>query len=115
MKKKQALLITVASLMTLGALAACTPGGGKTTSSGDSTPISVEPVEEYSFTASVKKNLNVGDVAQIDIEETNPGEAPRSFKYTSKNPEVATVNETGLVTAVAKGTATITINEDTHF
>ena len=110
MKKKHALIITIAALMSVGALIGCqqnNPSNSTDTSSS-------EPIVGYSFTATVKKNLNVGEVAQINIEETNPGEEPRSFKYISKNPEIATVNETGLVTAVAKGSATITINEETH-
>lgn len=110
MKKKHALIITIAALMSVGALIGCqqnNPSNSTDTSSS-------EPIVGYSFTATVKKNLNVGEVAQINIEETNPGEAPRSFKYISKNPEIATVNETGLVTAVAKGSTTITINEETN-
>ena len=109
MKKKHALIITIAALMSVGALIGCqqNPSNSIDTSSS-------EPIGGYSFAATVKKNLNVGEVAQINIEETNPGEEPRSFKYISKNPEIATVNETGLVTAVAKGSATITINEETH-
>ena len=114
MKKKHALIITVASLLSLGALIGCNPGGNTSTGPDATSTSDTQPVEDYSFTASVRKNLNVGETAQINIEETNPGEAPRSFKYISKNPEIASVNETGLVTAVAKGQTTITINEETH-
>ena len=114
MKKKHALIITVASLLSLGALIGCNPGGNTTSGPDTTSTPDTQPVEDYSFTATERKNLNVGETAQINIEETNPGEAPRSFKYISKNPEIASVNETGLVTAVAKGQTTITINEETH-
>ena len=116
MKKKHALIFAIASLMSLGALIGCNPHGKTDVPNSGTDSNEPGPVipEEYSFTASVKKNLNVGETAQIQISETNAGEAKRSFKYTAKNPEIATVNETGLVTAVAKGTASFTINEETH-
>lgn len=58
--------------------------------------LTVEPVEEFA----------VGQTAQINA-TTVPGGA--AFTYSSDNPAVATVSQTGLITAVCNGSANITV------
>lgn len=51
-------------------------------------------------------SLKSGDSVQFEIEVT-PSNANRAFKWKSSNPAIAKVSNTGLVTAVAPGTAKI--------
>ena len=53
--------------------------------------------------------LNPNDTKQLSVTvDATPASADKSVTWTSSNPSVATVSESGLVTAVAQGTATIT-------
>ncbi|MCL2077322.1 MAG: Ig-like domain-containing protein [Oscillospiraceae bacterium] len=53
-------------------------------------------------------NLKVGDTLQLGA-ALNPSDSTDSVKYNSNTTSVATVNSSGLVTAKAKGTATVTV------
>lgn len=64
-----------------------------------------------------KTELKQGETTQLVV-ETNPSRVTEELnvKYTSSNPDVAKVDEeTGLVTAVAPGTATITVVVNDEF
>lgn len=54
------------------------------------------------------KTLYVGDSYQIQA-EVRSDHPDKSLTYTSNNPQVATVNESGVVSAINKGDATITV------
>lgn len=76
-------------------------------------PLNVEEVKSLTYVnglniAEMSKNLYVGDSYQIQAEliSENPD---KTLTYTSSNPLVATVDENGLVTAINKGNATITV------
>lgn len=56
-----------------------------------------------------RKTLNVGDKFEIKV-TTEPASMKNELVWTSSNPEVATVDEKGVVEALHKGTADITIS-----
>ncbi len=60
-----------------------------------------------------KKTLNVGETLQLEV-TANPPSLLDNLTWTSSNPDVATVDENGNVTAVKPGTTTITasVGED---
>lgn len=66
-------------------------------------PIVVAAVEVTPATLS----LEVGDTSDLEVVVT-PAGASQQVAWTSSDPAIATVSETGLVTALAAGTATIT-------
>ena len=68
--------------------------------------IDVNVLKEISLPASVV--LGVGATYQLEATRT-PDYAPYTFKWTSSNTAVATVNNEGLVTGMSPGTATITL------
>jgi len=70
--------------------------------------ISTLPVFNGISVAESTKNLSTGDTYQINatIQSDN---ADKTLAYQSGNTQVATVSETGLVTAKGKGTAVITV------
>ncbi|GIW26157.1 Ig-like domain-containing protein [Meiothermus sp.] len=84
-------------LLTALFLAACGPAGGPTINSIEVTPPSASKQvgQTQQFTA-VAKDASGNTISGV------------TFTWTSSNPSVATVNSSGLATAVAAGTATIT-------
>ena len=127
MKKKYVFSLLIAGLV--GTLVACqqpsTPTGssstdpiasstpsGDSSAAGGSSSTSEEP-KKFSFSAYAPKSLNKGEKFTIEISEVNkPDDMTTSYKYSVDHPEFATVNEnTGLITAVAKGAVIITIRE----
>ena len=54
------------------------------------------------------KKMEVNQTAQLTA-TVNPADTTEKVQWTSSNTDVATVNDTGLVTAKATGTATITV------
>ncbi len=66
------------------------------------------------ITVDKELTLNVGGTHQLNpqIQPANANESV-TYTYTSARPEVATVSESGLVRAVAPGTATITVKTNT--
>lgn len=56
-------------------------------------------------------NLEADDTRQLNA-TVEPSTAKQDVTFTSDNDEVATVNSSGLVTAVAEGEATITVTAD---
>lgn len=76
--------------------------------------IGYTPVTEVDATAEANE-IEIGETTQITAEVTPEGASFDALTYTSSNEEVATVDENGLVTAVAEGEAVITVaaeNED---
>lgn len=53
-------------------------------------------------------NLNVGDISNVTATVETSGDVSYNLQYTSSNTSVATVDNSGKVTAVAPGSATIT-------
>ena len=58
--------------------------------------------------SSTSKKMEVNQTAQLTATVT-PADATEKVQWTSSNTDVATVNDTGLVTAKASGTVTITV------
>ena len=58
--------------------------------------------------SSTSKKMEVNQTAQLTATVT-PADATEKVQWTSSNTDVATVNDTGLITAKATGTATITV------
>jgi uncharacterized protein YjdB len=76
--------------------------------------IGYTPVTEVDATAEANE-IEIGETTQITAEVTPEGASFDALTYTSSNEEVATVDENGLVTAVAEGDVVITVaaeNED---
>lgn len=91
MKKIKTALIALSCLFLVGGgLTACNPE--------DPTPI-------VTITNGESVTLEVGETLQLDVTLEHSDE---DITYISSNTSVATVNDTGLITAVAKGEATIT-------
>lgn len=91
MKKIKTALIALSCLFLVGGgLTACNPE--------DPTPI-------VTISNGETATLEVGETLQLNVTKEHTDDA---ITYTSSNTEVATVSDTGLVTAVAKGEATIT-------
>lgn len=91
MKKIKTALIALSCLFLVGGgLTACNPE--------DPTPI-------VTISNGETATLEVGETLQLNVTKEHTDDA---ITYTSSNNEVATVSDTGLVTAVAKGEATIT-------
>ncbi|MBO5371484.1 MAG: Ig-like domain-containing protein [Lachnospiraceae bacterium] len=59
--------------------------------------------------APTAKELGIGETVQLSAAVVPANATNTAVTYTSSNPAVATVNEAGLVTAKAAGTATITV------
>lgn len=117
MKKKFALVLALAGLMTFGSLAACdnnksTPAGNSNSASSiDGGSVSSVENDNFNFTATCPATINVGETAEITINEQNANPAiTRSYSYSSSNTAVATVAN-GIISALAKGDAKITIRE----
>lgn len=72
----------------------------------DSFTLEVKPVERIELRYEGNGVLSVGET--LDIEATYSGESTESIAFESSNTDVATVDATGKVTAVAKGEVTIT-------
>ncbi len=72
-------------------------GGGEVTKTDRELSVTVE-----------KSELYVEDMTQINVSDNASGDSP-VYSYESSNTSVATVSDTGLITAVGEGTATITV------
>ena len=142
MKNKLPLSLLVIGLMSFGALVGCNkektssagasvdpassvPAGESQTSvnPGSSTPVtpssnpgSSTPAAQFSFSVALQSgavSLNKGQTDVIEITESNNNGTARVYSYQSNNTDVLTVSDAGVVTAVAKGTARITVREST--
>lgn len=56
-----------------------------------------------------KTNLVMGETVQINASVSPSAVSDKTLKYTSSDPYAATVSDTGLITALAKGFTTITV------
>lgn len=103
MKKNKLLHALVAFSLMLGfGLAACN-GGGDGNSSQQSSQAAQEKI---TITAEGgKKTLILGETVKLTA-------SVESVTWESKNPEVATVDQTGLVTSVSKGSASISATKE---
>ena len=74
-----------------------------------------EVYEEFSFYAMLAngaKTLNKGDELNITISESGgPKNVSRSYTYVSDHPDIATVNEYGVITALKEGNVRISVTE----
>ena len=91
MKKIKTALIALSCLFLVG--------GGLTACNSE------EPTPIVTITNGESATLEVGETLQLNVTLEHSDE---DIIYTSSNTSVATVNDTGLITAVAKGEATIT-------
>ncbi len=100
MKKILAVLLTIA--MCLGTLAGCVPGSGEQ-------PTEPKEVAVEKITLAAQSTaIAVGETTQLTASVTPANATNKTVTYTSSDVAVATVSETGLVTAVSAGTVTIT-------
>ena len=76
----------------------------------------------FTLTVTGSTSLSPGDTASLTVTATRNGESvvstdehPLTYSWTTSNENAVTVDDTGLVTAIAEGTATITVtlNENT--
>ena len=72
------------------------------------TPAAVVSLESISVNPT-SKTLEVGETQQLSISYTPSDATNKKVSYSSNNTGVATVNDSGLVTAVSAGNATITV------
>ncbi len=68
----------------------------------------LQPVTRLSFTKS-SISLDGGDTVQLDVNISPEDAANKDIVFSSSDESVATVDQAGLVTALKKGTATITV------
>ncbi len=110
---------TIATVSSTGRVVAISPGFAAVSATVDGvsggTTITVSPVPVASMTvAPTTVTLSIGAMQQLTPSLFDAGGNPlsllgRSISYSSSNPAAATVSSTGLVSAVAAGTSTITI------
>ena len=102
MKNRFALGILTLGMLSFCALGAC---GNK----------NQEVYEEFSFYAMLPngaKTLNKGDELQITIGESGgPKNVIRSYSFVSDHPEIASVSDRGVITALAEGDVRIAVTE----
>jgi len=112
--KGKKLLIAATALVTVMAMSAC---GGSSSSSAPASPSqpessSIAPVVTAVSVSIDQNELLVGDedygTTSAKATVTGEGEFDKSVTWESSNPAVATVDEKGVITAVALGKATIT-------
>ncbi len=82
-----------------------TPGDDNGGNNGGNNTVEVTSVTLNAET----HDMNVGDVFELVATVLPENATDKAVTYESKNPEVATVNSLGLVTAVAEGTAVIEV------
>ncbi len=71
------------------------------------------PVEVTGVTIAPKtNNLTTGDTRQLNVTLDPSNAENQDVAYTSDDEAIATVDTNGLVTAIAEGTATITVTTD---
>ncbi len=104
MKKNKLLHALVAFSLMLGfGLAACNGGGGNSSQQSSS---SAAQQEKITITAEGgKKSLILGETVKLTA-------SVEGVTWESKNPEVATVDQTGLVTSVSKGSTSISATKE---
>ena len=93
-----------------GVVTAVAPGSAKITASVDGKSLTcdvtvVKPAPLFTLTPSGTQDLEAGKTLQLEV--TSSDEDPFEVVWSSSNDEVATVDQNGLVTAIAKGEAII--------
>ena len=106
MKTKKALLPVLASalLLTMGLAACNTTPGGNTSGAGQSSS-EVEEVKIEITSEGNKKEIQVGETLQLTA-------SVEGVSWSTKNTEIISVSETGLVTAIKDGAARVTAKKD---
>lgn len=66
-----------------------------------------QPVTKLTLSSSAGKTVNVGESTTLKAAVEPANASIQSVEWTSKNPQVATVDENGVVTPVKRGTVTI--------
>lgn len=94
--------------LTIGNGATLTVNGGELTGENIPTEGVVYKVTEVTLSQSIL-TLDVGDTATLAATVTPTNATNQNVTWESSNPSVATVDESGKVTAVASGEATITV------
>ncbi|MBQ6311572.1 MAG: Ig domain-containing protein [Bacteroidales bacterium] len=95
-------------LVTASVLISCSSGGDKS-GSGPYTPPADVPVSSVSVSPS-SLELLIGGIVQLSSTVSPSNATDKSVTWSSSNQTVATVSPTGLVSAKAKGSATITVD-----
>ena len=114
MKKKYSLVLVLAGLMTFSSLVGCQHGSSNiaSTDTGSSTSAISGEVDTFNFTATAPATINKGETANITITEQNANPSiTRVYGFSSSNTNVATVSENGVISALSKGEAKITVSE----
>lgn len=105
MKKKSLLLLGSTILLPIGAgLSACGNSNDSNSSLTQGESVNVESIT----IENTNKYLNVGSSLSLAVTFLPENATDKSLTYSSSNNEVASVNESGLVTALKEGSVTIT-------
>lgn len=105
MKKKSLLLLGSTILLPIGAgLSACGNSNDSNSSLTQGESVNVESIT----IENTDKYLNVGSSLSLAVTFLPENATDKSLTYSSSNNEVASVNESGLVTALKEGSVTIT-------
>ena len=100
---------SVATVTADGTVAAVAPGDAVITATVDGRARKVTVKVRYEYTPyEAAADLVVGTTHQINV-TSNPAGSTQTLVYESNDTEIATVDNTGLVTAVGKGSTTIDI------
>ena len=106
MKKKLLRSLVAFSLLLGFGLTACNNGGGEGGNSSQQQSSSAAQQEKITITAEGgKKSLILGETVKLTA-------SVEGVAWESKNPEVATVDQTGLVTSVSKGSTSISATKE---
>ena len=106
MKAKKAILPILASALVLSmGLVACNKPAQDNSQSGNATTSEVEEVKIVITSAGDKKELQVGETLQLST-------SVEGVAWSTKNTDIVSVSETGLVTALKDGSARITAKKD---
>ena len=78
---------------------------------GDTSEITINPPVATSITINLASDVEVGATEQATTTK-EPNDAEINLSYSSSNEEIATVDDTGLVTGIAEGVAIITVTDN---
>lgn len=108
MKRKALLLLSTAMLVGAGMLTACGNDNPGESSSVSTEFVSVESV----VLSSPSQSILVGGTVQLSVTISPSDATNKAVSYSSSDPSVASVSETGLVTGVSLGNALISVTTE---